>query len=57
MTGMRHCAYCGDEMGCYDDYHRDDTCGRQECERWAREELQAEREDAHEELDRDMGWY
>jgi hypothetical protein len=53
---MRHCWNCGDEMGVYADYDRMDTCGKQECEREVRNQMQGEREEAHEQLDRDMGW-
>ena len=54
----RHCcAYCGKDMGPYDKYAcAGDTCGERECERWARDNVYAEREEAHERLDRDMGW-
>jgi hypothetical protein len=55
---MRHCWYCGGEIGVYEakNYHPTDTCGQPECEREARYAAQAEREEAHERLDRDMGW-
>ena len=53
---MRHCANCGVEMGRYRDYHRLDTCGKPECDREARNEARAEREEAHDRLDRDMDW-
>lgn len=38
------------------DYDRLDNCGKQECEREARDAMQGEREEAHERLDRDNGW-
>ncbi len=46
------------EMGLIDDryFDRRDTCGRTECERAARDAEQAEREEAHERLDRDLGY-
>ena len=55
---MRHCWYCGEELGVierrlYDDR---DTCGKRECERAARDAEQQERDEAHERLDRDRGW-
>lgn len=55
----RHrCYVCGEDMGPYDrrtcDKH--DTCGKPACEREAREDALAERDEAHEQLDRDMGW-
>jgi hypothetical protein len=53
---MRHCYFCGDELGVYADYDRFDTCGKKECDSDARDSLQAEREEAHEQLDRDNGW-
>lgn len=53
-----HCAYCGQDLGIWDARYcdRNDTCGEPECNRNAREEAQAEREEAHDRLDRDMGW-
>lgn len=53
---MRHCYFCGAELGVYADHDRLDTCGKAECERDARDQGQQEREDAHERLDRDNGW-
>ena len=55
---MRYCAQCGDELGVYEDrnHMRYDTCGKLECERAARDDALAEREEAHERLDRDMGY-
>lgn len=55
---MRHCFYCGDEIGVYADNHYDplDTCGKQECNREASAAARQERDDAHEQLDRDLGW-
>lgn len=53
---MRHCFYCGEELGIstWDDPL--DTCGKPECNRSARDAREQEREEAHERLDRDMGW-
>lgn len=53
---MRHCWYCGDEIGVYADYDRMDTCGKQECEAAVRDAYAQERDEAHEQLDRDGGW-
>lgn len=53
---MRHCFFCGDEIGVYADYDNLDTCGKLECNRETRHASQAEREEAHEQLDRDLGW-
>ena len=53
---MRHCFYCGEELGVYADYDPLDTCGAQECQRAASDALRSERDEAHERLDRDRGW-
>lgn len=53
---MRHCWYCGDEMGVYADYDRMDTCGKRECERARGDAESDEREEAHRLLDEDRGW-
>lgn len=54
----RHCYNCGATMGFIEDQHYDrrDTCGTMECEQRYREDVGAECEEAHEQLDRDMGW-
>ena len=54
----RHCWHCGGSMGVIENrhYRRGDTCGKQECERDARDAERYERDEAHERLDRDMGW-
>ncbi len=56
ISKMRYCFTCGEEIGVYADYDRFDTCGKQECEREARHGRDQEREEAHERLDRDMGY-
>lgn len=53
---LRHCFFCGKQIGFYADYTWLDTCGELPCERASREREEAEREEAHERLDRDMGW-
>ena len=53
---MRHCFNCGEELGVLDWYDRWDHCGKQECAREARDGMRAEREEAHEQLDRDLGY-
>lgn len=53
---MRHCFNCGAELGAYVDYDPRDTCGKQECEREVRDMEREERDEAHEQLDRDRGW-
>lgn len=54
---MRHCFNCGAELGRYRDYDRLDTCGKTECVREANQARVEEREDAHERLDRDLGYF
>ena len=57
MKKMQRCCYCGQELGVYDKPNYDrDTCGAPECERFVRDQESAERAEAHEQLDRDMGW-
>lgn len=57
MKKMQHCFNCGAELGVYDRLPGDhDTCGAPECEREARDAYVAERDEAHEQLDRDMGY-
>lgn len=53
---MRHCFYCGEELGVYADYDQLDDCGKSECSRAAHDARRAEREEAHERLDDRMGW-
>ena len=52
-----HCYYCGADIGLKDRFSdRFDTCGDRECERAARDDAFAERDEAHKQLDRNMGW-
>lgn len=55
----RFCPYCGDSMGVieYRNYDRRDPCGKTECDKAAQNVANAEREEAHEQIDRDMGYY
>lgn len=54
---MQFCWYCGAELGVYVSTPSDrDTCGKIECSREAYRDAMHEREEAHEQLDRDMGW-
>jgi len=55
---IRHCPYCGDDMGFVLDRNHDrrDPCGKPECNRECADTYAQEREEAHEQLDRDMGW-
>jgi hypothetical protein len=56
IAKMRHCFNCGVDLGVYADYHPLDDCGARECVRAAQDCYQQEREEAHEQLDRDMGY-
>lgn len=53
----RHCWYCGDDLGCEVPARDREVCGKRECQREQRDSYAQEREEAHEQLDRDMGWY
>lgn len=53
---MRHCFFCGAELGVYAYHDPLDTCGKAECNREASDAARQERDEAHERLDRDMGW-
>ena len=55
---QRYCWVCGEDMGLIEDryYDRRDTCGKQACERDARDVAREEREEAHRDLDDRMGW-
>lgn len=52
----RHCFNCGETIRDSAYYDRFDTCGARECEREARDAQAQERSEAHEQLDRDMGY-
>jgi hypothetical protein len=53
---MRHCFFCGAQLGIWDYHDFYDTCGKPECDREARDAQISERAEAHEQLDRDRGW-
>lgn len=54
---MQFCFNCGEELGVYAAYHGDlQVCGQIECCRAEREAMQAEREEAHQRLDDEMGY-
>ena len=58
MARRHHCFNCGEDLGPWDRFSDNmDTCGAPECDREARNAYQQERDEAHEALDRDMGWY
>ncbi len=52
----RFCCYCGKSMGFYADYDRNDTCGERECDRYVQDCNEAERHEAHERLDQELGY-
>lgn len=53
-----HCFNCGKDIGEKDRFSDQmDDCGDVECVREARNAYAQEREEAHDQLDRDMGWY
>lgn len=56
IAKMRFCFNCGEELGVYADHDPMDDCGKIECTRAARDCYAQEREEAHDRLDRDMGW-
>ena len=55
---LTQCEYCGDDLnGSVDKCQREPvTCGKPECDRWAREVVREAHEEAHDQLERDMGW-
>lgn len=54
---MQHCFNCGAELGVYEAYYGDlQNCGASECNRAERETHEAEREEAHQRLDDEMGY-
>jgi len=54
---LQFCDYCGTEIGFFVRQWREMyTCGARECQRWERDQHEAEREEAHQRLDEDMGW-
>ena len=55
---VRQCWVCGDDMGFIENryYDRSDTCGKRDCERESRDAYEAEREEAHAELDRQFDY-
>ena len=56
---VKFCENCGSELFIPETrgFHREMiTCGSSECERAARDDERQQREEAHEQLDRDEGW-
>jgi hypothetical protein len=57
MARRSTCYNCGEDLGPWDRFSdRYDTCGDPKCEREVRDAFAAEREEAHEQLDRDLGY-
>jgi hypothetical protein len=56
---VSQCEYCGDDLGQEVDKWPGEivVCGKRECLRYERDAYQEEREEAHERLDRDMGYF
>lgn len=56
---VTQCENCGDDLGGEVEKWPGEfiTCGKRECEREARDQYAQERAEAHEQLDRDMGYY
>lgn len=56
---MRYCCNCGAELGVWESKYYDamDTCGARECDRAVSDALEQERAEAHEQLDRDLGYW
>lgn len=55
MARNKTCSWCGEDLGVPHD-REPESCGKLECNREVRMQIQEEREDAHDQLDRDMGW-
>lgn len=54
---MQYCFNCGAELGIYRPEPGDiECCGKRECMREMRDAYAQEREEAHEDLDRENGW-
>lgn len=57
MARRHHCFNCGEDLGEWDRFSDNlDTCGNNDCLREARNAYAQERDEAHEQLDRDMGY-
>ncbi|MCR4300668.1 MAG: hypothetical protein NUV51_03585 [Sulfuricaulis sp.] len=56
MSKKQCCNWCGEFLYETDRLDPYEHCGKPECSRAMRDEMRAEREEAHERLDRDMGW-
>lgn len=52
---MKHCAWCGEDLGEAFD-NEPESCGAPTCNREVRGMQEEARQDAHDQLDRDLGW-
>lgn len=52
------CEHCGDDLGYEVEKHPGDivVCVARECQRFERDCYREQRDEAHQRLDRDMGW-
>lgn len=57
-TKEQTCTYCGDPMGVFEHSRLDGplSCGKRECERYVRDEADAEREEAHQRAEDGQWW-
>lgn len=56
LSQLRNCFNCGKPIGTYVDWDPLDHCGDDACKRAAKYARDAERAEAHDKLDRDMGY-
>lgn len=56
---ISQCEYCGDDLGYEADKMPGEfiVCGKRECAREERDFYAQQREEAHEQLDRDLGYF
>lgn len=58
MWKVSQCEWCGDDLGGAVEKWPGEmvTCGKRACDHEAREDAKQRREEAHEQLDRDLGY-
>lgn len=57
MHMTRWCWNCGADLGEEVPTRDHEVCGERECQLASRDARYQEREEAHEQLDRELGWY
>lgn len=58
MSRRQHCFNCGEDIGPWERGCQDpESCGKSECNRELQNTYAIERAEAHEQLDRDLGYY